>query len=372
MYKLFWFLIVSLLFGTVGVTATEVFVTSQVENNTVYFDYKINFEDEETTSFAFEKPKNSRFISANSSSGEELKPSVAGDFFIFEPNVTYNQTIDISFESPSLYSDLQNTGTFSTYVTFNIEVDQLEYTHKPGTYANREFFEIFPRDYILQNNGDVEWSITNVSTDQLFLISYEDDQGLTSQNEAIFLFLLFIPIVFFVGLFIFLKISSKKIKDTNKNNEEEKIRESKESQEDDAQQEETSEKDKNSQDDTAENQNKKEENSHDEKQQEEQQTQHTENQKQSAEELFEDFISKYLTENEQEVARIIKEHPGIAQNDILHHTPHLTKSNLSKIIAKLNNKKIFNRIKVGKVNKIYLGERLDFEEKSSSSNHNVE
>ena len=76
-------------------------------------------------------------------------------------------------------------------------------------------------------------------------------------------------------------------------------------------------------------------------------------------ELFNEFIEKHLTENEKEIARLIKEKEGITQYDILNHIPKLTKSNLSKIISKLDAKKILKRIKVGKVNNIYLGERLE-------------
>src|SRR5690606_2024562 len=84
--------------------------------------------------------------------------------------------------------------------------------------------------------------------------------------------------------------------------------------------------------------------------------------KQDYETFYKEFIHKYLTENEQEVVSIVKEHPGIQQYDILNYLPSFTKSNLSKIISKLHAKKILNRIKVGKINKIYLGEKLELQE----------
>ena len=88
-----------------------------------------------------------------------------------------------------------------------------------------------------------------------------------------------------------------------------------------------------------------------------------ENPKETIVSNYDEQINKFLTENEKEVVGIIKENQGISQYDILNHLPHLTKSNLSKIISKLNSRKFLNRIRVGKVNKIHLGERLDESEK---------
>ena len=74
---------------------------------------------------------------------------------------------------------------------------------------------------------------------------------------------------------------------------------------------------------------------------------------------YEEITSKYLTENEKEIVEIVNTNEGISQNDILNFLPNLTKSNLSKIISKLNSKRILKRIRVGKINKIYLGDKLE-------------
>ena len=77
------------------------------------------------------------------------------------------------------------------------------------------------------------------------------------------------------------------------------------------------------------------------------------------EEEYKEVMDRFLTDNEKLVVSCIRDNEGISQYDILNFLPKLTKSNLSKIISKLDNKKILKRIRVGKVNKIYLGNRFD-------------
>jgi hypothetical protein len=74
---------------------------------------------------------------------------------------------------------------------------------------------------------------------------------------------------------------------------------------------------------------------------------------------YREVMARFLTDNEKLVVSCIRENEGISQFDILNFLPKLTKSNLSKIISKLDNKKILKRIRVGKVNKIYLGSRFE-------------
>lgn len=351
MQKFLWFLIVSFFCGMSLVQAVDVTITSEIKENSVFFTYFFDFEEKDgLSSFAFEKPKNSRFISAASTNGESMRPSVAGDFYIFEPEEsTRGENLTVYFEAPSVYSTLQSTGTFSTYVTLNFEPESLKFIYKSGPYGSREIFEVYPRDYILLENNNIEWSIDTLNSDQLFLISYNQDASSSDISDNIFLILLLIPVLFFIILLVFLKMTSGKDKDSNQDDKskvyDDEIDEKsipKQPEEDKAK------KQKKTKEDQIKSQVKEE---------------------LSFEELFDDFIEKYLTENEQEVAKIIKDNEGIAQNDILDHLPTLTKSNLSKIISKLDGKKILSRIRVGKVNKIYLGDRLKFEENTSVSSN---
>ena len=362
MHKFFWFLIVSTLLGMSFVSAVNVTVTSEVANGTVYFTYFFEGgEDGDLSSFSLEKPKTSKFIEAYSTSGETLIPSVAGDFYIIESEEsTKNENITVRFQSPSLYTSLENTNTFSTYVTFNFEPSNLKFIYKPGKYSSREITETFPRDYILLDNANIEWTIDSFVKEQLFLVSYKNEESSSNISENVFLILLIIPILFFVILLLFLKFSSNKEEKEGSDNKNTKNQEREESKEG----EKTTEKNK---EEKKEDKKPSKEESPQDKNEE-----NPQNKEEDFESFFEDFIEKYLTENEQEVVRVVKEHQGIAQNDILDYTPSLRKSNLSKIVAKLNAKKILNRIRVGKVNKIYLGERLDFEGSSSVSHDNVE
>ncbi len=373
MQKFFWFLIVSFLLCSFSAFSVNVSITSEVRDSTIHFTYDFIFSDRDgMSSFAFEKPKNSRFISALSSSGETITPSVAGDFFIFEPEETKGENITISFDSSTLYSNLEQTGTYSTYVTFNFEPMEVEFTYIPNSaYAQREIFEIFPRDYVILENNQIEWTISNLNSDQLFFISYNQDSSSPEISENIFLFLLLIPVAFFIILLVFLKLSSQKSSDDDKKDSQKEPEESvdvssskkNEKSSEDSPTEKTTSKEKSDSE-------YKEGDNLDKVSSEEEVKEHVS--EPSKEELFEDFISKYLTLNEQEVVRVVQEHEGIAQNDILNHLTTLTKSNLSKIISKLHGKKVLNRIRVGKINKIYVGDKLKFDDVSSNSEKNNE
>lgn len=368
MQKFFWFLIVSFLLSCSLVSSVNVSITSEVRDSTIFFTYDFNFNDRDgLSSFAFEKPKNSRFISAISSTGESIRPSVAGDFFIFEPEETKGHNITISFESSTLYSNLEQTGTFSTYVTFNFEPTQVKFRYKPNSqYAQKEIFEIFPRDYIILEDNQIEWTILNLSSDQLFLISYNQDSSSSGVTENIFLFLLLIPVAFFIILLVFLKLSSQK-----EDIKEKKVSSTSTSSDDiEKKSSITQESEKSLTRDKVKHDSQKLDSSQNDSNVTPRKDEKGDVENKSAikevtkEELFEDFISKYLTFNEQEVVRVVQNHEGIAQNDILHHLTSLTKSNLSKIISKLHGKKVLNRIRVGKINKIYLGDKLKFDDDS--------
>ena len=66
---------------------------------------------------------------------------------------------------------------------------------------------------------------------------------------------------------------------------------------------------------------------------------------------------KLLNEKEREIVKLIIESPGITQYKIMEHHK-ITKSNLSKIIKKLSFNGIIEKRDIGRINKLYPGEKL--------------
>ena len=66
---------------------------------------------------------------------------------------------------------------------------------------------------------------------------------------------------------------------------------------------------------------------------------------------------KLLNEKEKEIVKLIIESPGITQYKIMEHHK-ITKSNLSKIIKKLSFNGIIEKRDIGRINKLYPGEKL--------------
>lgn len=328
-----------------GIFAAEVIVHSDVYISETVFTYIFEFnEDESYQSFSFEKPKNSIVEYArDKSNNNTLFYTVAGDFFIFKPEDTSNKKFEIQFKSQEISNQIFEKDSYSSYVNFNIPIAHLTYIL---TFVDEigEIGDIFPRDYEIDELGRFVWTIPNVEKDTIFLVNFNkfiekeiivipeiitsiDDTKIENitplYKDKYFILISIISIVILILLTIFgrtlLKIISIKSK-------EEKI----------------IIKENSSIIETL-NSISKEESPKEE----------------SQKETYGEFIEKYLTDNEKDVVNIIKENEGLSQYDILNHLPSLSKSNLSKIISKLHAKKILNRIKVGKINKIYFGEKLD-------------
>lgn len=305
-------------------------VVSTVEYN-FYFE-----EDESYSSFSFEKPRDARIVSISSSSSENIPYSVAGDFFIFRPENTKNTNLTIKFESNLLSTEIFNKGSFSFYVNFNIPIVNLTHSLFFEEQNLKSILDVFPREYLIREEKLI-WSINDVSSDLLFLVNLNIEQNFQESNDFSYYFLvllLLIPILLFLVLFYFIR------KNNNETQKEEEEKPHKEKIKTKEKQEVQIEPDLNIMISSQEEQ--------------------VIDSKEDIEVKFNEFIGKYLTKNEMEVVKIIKTYEGISQFDILNHLPLITKSNLSKIISKLDSKKILKRIKVGKVNKIYLGEKLIF------------
>lgn len=310
------------------ITASSVELNIDVNENTSTFTYIFFFEEgEKLSSFSFEKPKSSFLISANSSVEEEISYVIAGDYFIFDPELTSNQTITIVFESNSPLVSLVESNYFSTYLNFNFEVSSLDIIYSYPEYP-LSIVEASPRNYELNSQGELRWKNVEVTKDLLVLVQYQEASGASKQGDSfemdLLVFLLVLPVFFFMLLLYFVKkdSSKKEIKDLKQ--------EQPPSQSPSASQE--------------------------KKLEEEAEFENVEDISESSDSKSLE-LSQVLTENELLVVSLVSEQEGIIQNDVLDYLPHLTKSNLSKIITKLHAKRFLKRVKVGKVNKIYLGEK---------------
>ena len=223
----------------------------------------------------------------------------------------------IRFVSVSKSEQILNEHLFSIYTNFNFPVENLTFTISLKEDLG-EFSEIVPRNYEITKSGNLVWKINDVTSDAFFLIKFTDTP---SSKNTIYSFiekywhigLLLLVIFIFIGTAIVFKkrgyiekINVEKLKINPFKKKEKQVK-----------------------------------------------------QEIVDEEKFEELTSKYLTDNEKEVVEVVKNNQGISQYDILNHLPSITKSNLSKIISKLHSRKILSRIKVGKVNKIYLGDKIE-------------
>lgn len=315
------------------ISAVDVDIYSEVHSDRTYFIYDFIFDQNESfDTFSFEKPRDSKIISVFDSQDNFVRYTETADFFILRPiNATSNTTFHIVFESSQTSSNVLEKKSFSSYVNIDIDVDRLEYVLSlEDEYGEIE--EIFPRDYIQSGVSEITWEIYDVKDEVLFLVNFEGSvQSKLSDNfHNLILVLLALPLFLFFLLFFLVKMFSKGTK-KHENLEEEN----------DGYFEEEVKGDK-------------------------------EEDIKGFEEKINEYMIKYLTENESDVVKIVLNNEGISQNDILHHLPQLSKSNLSKIIYKLDYKRVLNRIKVGKINKIYFGEVLKDLQKNKTEDETKE
>lgn len=315
-------LLLAFMFSTFFVYGANVSVDIELIDDSIIYNYDFYFTQQESySSFSFEKPRDARIIFARDlTTNESIPYSVAGDYFIFKPENIDGMHFKVKFTSREKYVEIIDKNTFSTYTNFNFPIDSLNF--KFTTDKLHRVVDIFPRDYLISNGDTIIWEMENLTSDTLFLVNFESSSfnGADNNQDNLFnqyvwalILAFFVIVLFLAGLIFGKKYFSKEIKKDDNTIEVKK-------------------------------ENIKEEKVDEDKKERE---------------SFDEIVQRYLTENEREVVEIVKENPGISQYDILNFLPSFTKSNLSKIISKLHAKKILNRIRVGKVNKIYLGEKLD-------------
>jgi hypothetical protein len=391
-------LVILILFFTFGnVFSANVNVNVDIYSDYSIFNYEFSFDETESyRSFSFEKPKDASVDSISSKNSEEnVKYSVAGDYFIVNPKSVKNDTFTITFTSTKSSLNIYEKNSFELYSNFNFLVDELKFNvNLVENVGDIESF--FPRDYRVLDDGSFQWILNNIDREELFRLEFstvhskEDIKnnkfwtdnlliivsGVTLLSALVILVLMFLFSSKFRLFNIKISLNNKKSKGSKSNDSSKKLVDSKKSDTSGKKVsvvpvvsvESTEELVKNSDksstsDESFESSNDKvssddieilTEAGHDDK-----------FESKIDEGEFREVMARFLTDNEKLVVSCIRENEGISQYDILNFLPKLTKSNLSKIISKLDNKKILKRIRVGKVNKIYLGSR--FEVKSEES-----
>lgn len=367
--------------------------------NTLQISYVFDFNQGSPNSIiAIEKPQDSIFISAVDNQANSIRPSIIGDFYRFELVDRDIDNLTIIFTSSNTYFDIFRIGEQILYVNSNIKLERININFD----VIKEFediIEIFPRNYeFVEETNRILITQIGALEDNMFRIRYHVEND--SSFSTWIIILLTIPIIFFIALYFVLKIKpenkEKKLDDfiekESKNNQQDgslqdNSVEKKELNEDKNKinekiaskiNESKLEEELNSNDNSKiqiqlnpeiiysynENVDNDDNNTTNKKDKLNSSTEnvedvsHIESNTLSNKEKFEQYIQKYFTENEQDVIRVIKKQEGIMQQEILDNLPIFTKSTLSKIITKLEGKKIIERVRVGKVNKLFLGTEL--------------
>ena len=378
-----------------GLNATDVELNAYVYEDYTILNYIFTFENETSQEISFEKVFDASIDYIVDQYGP-IKYSIENENLILQPQKVDNNTIIVKLRSQELSKQILSTESFRTYQKFNFDVDKFNF--KVILKNNfGEVISVFPNNHTITNGNKIEWEVEN-DRNSLYIVNFKQEIiNVEKEKDNTFLYVSIIMIAFIliciVILIVFYKnfihSSNKKIiKSDIKSEHKDKIKK-------------IDNKDKNfrtviekdivaDKHDIADISDNNEDNNYSNDvyvdnlsdkgdadiEQESQRVEKKINKIEKKEKVTEDkakeevsniaqesdvvkeIIEKYLTENEKNIVQIIKEHEGIQQNEILNYIPSLTKSNLSKIVSKLHAKRILNRIKVGKTNNIYLGEKL--------------
>ena len=358
------------------VDATEVDVSANIYKDFTTFNYVIEFDNTVVqNNFSIKVPYNSTIDYAVDEK-ESIEYTKAGDRYIFTPNKLLKNTVLIKLKSKTLSEEVLQTEVFKTHLGFDFKIDKLDFRVIPQ-YEFGEVIDAFPREYNYTSNK-VIWKVEEVSENQVYIVNFKEKiitevpeikPPVKNYYTVIISTIIAVLVIVLLGL-LYLKYYKKSFKksvlEVIKEQEKEETKESS--------QEEIKEDEKIKKTEPIIIIQKEEKlQSEQRKTQESEKTVENQESEQIIEEvktrsvetknmMFNQVIEKHLTEKEQSIVKIVKENQGILQNEILNFLPQLTKSNLSKIISKLHSLKYISRIKVGKVNKIYLSEKLDFED----------
>jgi uncharacterized membrane protein len=321
MLKKFFYIIFAILISINFSYSSQIDVNTYVYEDYTIFNYVIKLDDNfSQTKFNLKKPTDGKISYLVDKNGP-VEYRVSGDKLIFEPKDIDENVFLVKITSEETSKEIFYTDSFRTYMGFNTKINTLNYNliFKENF---GELIDVFPENYTLENEEKYSWTLKDLTKESLFVVNFNKLEE-EKDNTLLYIALgLSIFLIIFIVLFTIIYIRYRK-EEKRKDRQKVRVKEEK----------------------------KKE---GDIKEVETQSDEIVE-----PEDTLEDFIEKHLTENEKEVVLLIRDHEGISQYDILNHLPKLTKSNLSKIISKLHSRKILKRIKVGKVNKIHLGEKFE-------------
>lgn len=329
-----------------GANASEVDVKTDLNQKYTSYEFIFKFDEKDSfDSFSMLKPQNSKLKNISSKNNNSINYTVAGGYYIFTPEETENNTYSMEFVAKNNSDEIISSNAFKHYINFNFDINKFRYQLTTDqTFGSLN--EIFPKNYKISQEGNLVWELNDLQDTKLFYVKFDETKETSSYNDYTLLFSISILLLLIVIALMFSlrKYSPKQGRKTSK-------RKSNNYPEEEENTEDLDNPIKEEYDEEDTHYTYEEEPNH--------KVEENNNNKEKEEDKFTETVNKYLTKNEKEVAQIVKDNEGISQYDILNHLPHISKSNLSKIISKLHSKKYLNRIKVGKINKIYLGEKLE-------------
>ena len=270
---------------------------------------------------------------------KEIDFNVNSNFIEIEVNNQEKIFVELEFKN---FEEIKKKKHISTFLNVKNEVSNFDIFFSANENYEITILDLSPRRYFIIGKNNFEWKFENVNFEINLFIPFkvlnEKIQEETSSVANNILLFLSIPLILFSFFIIYIFIANKRSKKLNKRKELKERTLEKKIKKDIKKKILQKAKSKIQKENNQEKQYKK-----------------TTNEKNNVKEK----LNKYLTENEKSVVKVIMKNDGISQNEILNYLPNLTKSNLSKIITKLHSKRFLNRIRVGKVTKIYLGDEVE-------------
>lgn len=319
------FFILFFMFVNVGmVFSADVELTAYVYKEYTIFNYIFSFDQSSgIDKISIEKPKDAEINYIVDKSGP-VNYSFAGDYLILNTNSERNNVFFIKFKSKMISDEIRLNEAFRTYQNFNFPVENFVFEVQLRDNFG-EIINTIPSNSTVENNSAIKWIQQEVGRDSVFIVNFKKEEVVSESlflnfikkyyvflmtGILIILFLLFLMFIYprYLKKHFTHKNAAKKNLNLDINSDLEPVLDN--------------------------------------------------DLEKTSKDAITEIIEKHLTENEKSVVNLIKTEEGISQYDILNYIPSLTKSNLSKIITKLDSKRILKRIKVGKVNHIYLGEKL--------------
>ena len=403
------FVLVGLFFCINPVYAATVDVTAHVYEDFTIFNYIFKFDANDSfNKFSVEKPIDAQLSYVVDQDGS-VEYDLLGDYFVFRPKYTEDNVFLLKYKSYVATQDIYSSDAFKTYIGLDFEADVLTFNVNLN-YDFGDVLDVFP-EAKSHEVDKISWEIYNTSAYSLFVVNYKeafiDEHNNSNENDNSFVFYLVlfisVPLLIFIVFIIYLqtKDNSKKKNDGDNGNNDSENGSNRDNGDNNDNESKDIRNNKNAKLSNKENNKLLKNNKESKKEKddgiEKSKTKESDDSNVGSikdiidvethssnitietddslsinldssvdkkdkiideEKEFEETIEKHLTSNEKNIVKLIKGKEGITQQDILNYIPKLTKSNLSKIIAKLNARHMLSKIRVGKINKIYLGDKF--------------